>query len=473
MTTWMENENWSGPSQLSIAEVQKTKAPNPAEFPETSQNSLSYWIKNFPIEFENEWINVQPPQTVDVAIIGSGITGASTAFNFSQRAPHLKVALFDARGLCTGATGRNGGLIGRPEAYDVRALTANLGVEEAVRIRQFTRTNREMMLAAIEKLGCAEAIDLSLSGTIVVFHSQEEREAFIEDLRFSREHGLKTEGYVIDGDEVAMRIDMSPSMAKFGGACLDNCGTIYPRKFIAVLLKQALDRMKHLTLHPYTPVWKVDYDESNEISYTITTSKGQVRARTILHATNGYATHLVPALQNADGVFGCSAHMLGVQPNVAEPTPVMSYGLGYRECFHWMLQRPNNGPFLYGLWKAERIGHYNDTLTLDTNNGIREEMFSFLESAYPNKFRNLTSEKDVSYDWQGVQGFTKSGASIVGRPVPERRGEFVAVGFNGEGMGRCFACASVITDAILAELKGDTDWQAPEWFPSSYKRNLP
>lgn len=230
--------------------------------------------------------------------------------------------------------------------------------------------------------------------------------------------------------------------------------------------------MKHLSLHPFTPVWKVDYDEAQEFKYSLTTSKGVVLARTVLHATNGYASHLVPALQRPDGVFGCSAHMMAVQPNVEDPTPQMEYGLGYRECFHWMLQRPNAGPFLYGLWKAERIGQYNDTVTLDGNNGIRKEMFSFLESAYPNKFKNLALEKDVPYGWQGVQGFTQTGLSIVGRPEPERSGEFVAVGFNGEEMGRCFACASVISGAILAELKGDKDWQPPEWFPRSYKRNL-
>ncbi|KAH7127299.1 FAD dependent oxidoreductase [Dactylonectria macrodidyma] len=472
MTTWMSNENWSGPGQMSVDEVQQTKAPNPAEFPETPQNSLSYWIRNFPIDFEDEWVNVQPPQTVDVAIIGSGITGASTAFNFSESAPDLKVAIFDARGLCTGATGRNGGLIGRPESYDIRALATQLGVEEAVRLRQLTRINREMMVAVIEELGCGESVDLNLTGSMVVFHSQEEREAFISDLEFSREHGLKTEGYLIDCEEVVKRIDMSPSTAHFGAACLDKCGSFYPRKFVATLLKHALDRMKHLSLHPFTPVWKVDYDKAQEFGYIVTTSKGVVRARTVLHATNGYGSHLVPALQRPDGVFGCSAHMIGVQPNVEEPIPQMKYGVGYRECFHWMLQRPNAGPFLYGLWKAERIGRYNDTVTLDDNNGIRKEMFSFLEDAYPNKFKNLTAEKDVPYDWQGVQGFTQSGSSIVGRPEPERSGEFVAVGFNGEGMGRCFACASVISDAILAELKGDKNWQAPEWFPHSYRRNL-
>jgi hypothetical protein len=200
--SWLENEIWASTSQMTVEEAVAKKAPNPAEFPETPNQSLSYWIRNFAIDFEDHWTHVPLRDTVDVAIIGSGITGASTAYNLSKLAPGLSVAIFDARGLCTGATGRNGGLIGRPEAYDIRALSKIFGLEEAVRWRQFLRTNREMMLAVIEELDAAEAVDLNLKGSMIVFASLEEREEFIKDQNYGRENGLKTESYVIDAEEV-------------------------------------------------------------------------------------------------------------------------------------------------------------------------------------------------------------------------------------------------------------------------------
>ena len=49
------------------------------------------------------------PSSGDVVIIGSGITGVNVARNLFEQAPSLKVIILDARELCGGATGRNGG----------------------------------------------------------------------------------------------------------------------------------------------------------------------------------------------------------------------------------------------------------------------------------------------------------------------------------------------------------------------------
>src|SRR5688572_21190603 len=57
----------------------------------------------------------QPPLsrdiTCDVAIIGGGFTGVSTAWHLSERLPEKSVVLLEARTLATGASGRNGGLM--------------------------------------------------------------------------------------------------------------------------------------------------------------------------------------------------------------------------------------------------------------------------------------------------------------------------------------------------------------------------
>jgi len=56
-----------------------------------------------------------PPLTrdldVDVAIIGGGFTGVSTAYYMSQRFPDRGIALLEAKRLANGASGRNGGLV--------------------------------------------------------------------------------------------------------------------------------------------------------------------------------------------------------------------------------------------------------------------------------------------------------------------------------------------------------------------------
>ncbi|MBA3455800.1 MAG: FAD-dependent oxidoreductase, partial [Deltaproteobacteria bacterium] len=56
-----------------------------------------------------------PPLTrdldVDVAIIGGGFTGVSTAYHLSRRFPDRSIVLLEAKRLANGASGRNGGLM--------------------------------------------------------------------------------------------------------------------------------------------------------------------------------------------------------------------------------------------------------------------------------------------------------------------------------------------------------------------------
>src|SRR6185369_8498145 len=47
----------------------------------------------------------------DLAIIGGGFTGTSTAYYFSRRYPEKKVVLLEAKSLANGASGRNGGMM--------------------------------------------------------------------------------------------------------------------------------------------------------------------------------------------------------------------------------------------------------------------------------------------------------------------------------------------------------------------------
>src|SRR5262249_904630 len=48
---------------------------------------------------------------VDVAIVGAGFTGLATAHYVLQRAPGLRVAVFEAQQVGAGASGRTGGLV--------------------------------------------------------------------------------------------------------------------------------------------------------------------------------------------------------------------------------------------------------------------------------------------------------------------------------------------------------------------------
>ncbi len=70
--------------------------------------TTSYWQDPPDAEVADYLSNEKLPQVADTIIIGSGITGACTAWNLLQKSDHESVMMLEARQVCSGATGRNG-----------------------------------------------------------------------------------------------------------------------------------------------------------------------------------------------------------------------------------------------------------------------------------------------------------------------------------------------------------------------------
>lgn len=174
-------------------------APSPAEY--TDRPSRSYWIREYVSSFDQIEQLEALPKSVDVVVIGSGITGASVVHQISEQQPDLSVAVIEARGLCTGATGRNGGHLGRPNAYHARDVAKLFSDEEAIRLREFIIRNKASLLECIYKLGTSKQVDLCVKGTIVVFKTEEERLNFLDDERWCKERGMEVKGVVLNAEQ--------------------------------------------------------------------------------------------------------------------------------------------------------------------------------------------------------------------------------------------------------------------------------
>jgi len=69
--------------------------------------TTSYW-QDPPDEIADLQSTEHLPEYVDYIIIGSGISGASIAYNLLKKTPHSTILMLEARQACSGATGRNG-----------------------------------------------------------------------------------------------------------------------------------------------------------------------------------------------------------------------------------------------------------------------------------------------------------------------------------------------------------------------------
>lgn len=100
------------------------------------------------------------PESCDVVIIGAGYSGVSTAYNLvkgdaNNDSPELSVTILEARGACSGATGRNGGHVRPDLAGHIPTFIRRYGLEAGEEYAKYEISH----LKAIKKIIEEEKID--------------------------------------------------------------------------------------------------------------------------------------------------------------------------------------------------------------------------------------------------------------------------------------------------------------------------
>lgn len=117
------------------------------------------------------------PAEVDVLIIGSGITACSVAYGLlrggvgrgGERTGVPRVAIFEARELCSGATGRNGGHIKESPYQEWARLARRLGPATAAEVVRFRMAHLRLLLDLAEREGLARPTETRAVETVDVF----------------------------------------------------------------------------------------------------------------------------------------------------------------------------------------------------------------------------------------------------------------------------------------------------------------
>lgn len=126
------------------------RASSPPSLPVPAP-TRSYWLDDPPFPKLCD-IQGELPAEADVVIIGSGITGAAVAKSLLELSGELRVVVCEARELCSGATGRNGGHI-KATPYEALAMyRAKMGPEKAARLVRFQRRHLEILKQVGEKV---------------------------------------------------------------------------------------------------------------------------------------------------------------------------------------------------------------------------------------------------------------------------------------------------------------------------------
>jgi glycine/D-amino acid oxidase-like deaminating enzyme len=358
------------------------------------------------------------PLECDVAIVGGGYTGLWTALELRRAEPSLDVVVLEREACGFGASGRNGGwllgeLAGRPSEPMQAAIRAT--VDEAA--------------TAIEREGID--CDLVKGGTLSVAVDDVNAARLQSDEVNVSEPLMAPRGTWIDAEELAARVRVAGAR----GALFDpECARIHPAK-LARGLAAAAERAG-ARIFEGTEVTGIEPRLAR-------TAAGDVRARWVVRATEGY-TAALPGLERS--LLPLSSSMI-----VTEPLDAATWAqIGWAGCetlddaahAYIYAQRTADGRIaIGGRGRPYRFGSGTDRAGEIPDATVRQ-----LRARLTRLFPVL---RDVRLDgaWTGVFGVARDWAAAV--HCDRDSGLCWAGGYAGEGVAAANLAARTLRDLIL------------------------
>jgi hypothetical protein len=170
------------------------------------ESSISFWQLDPPFPQLACARSPELPQSADVVIIGSGISGLSVAYSVLKEhgklGKDLRVVVLEGRLLCSGATGRNGGHMKCSPYVDYHELKKAHGSSKAKAIVRFRMRQRQCILDVVEAEGLqgTEAREVDTSDVVLDLEEWNKAKMMVEELR--SEFSEAAEGIsMMEGDE--------------------------------------------------------------------------------------------------------------------------------------------------------------------------------------------------------------------------------------------------------------------------------
>ncbi|KAK6851478.1 oxidoreductase OrdL [Apiospora arundinis] len=409
------------------------------------------------------------PTEADVVVIGSGLTGAFIAHRLlSSDSPSKpkSVVILEARTAASGATGRNGGHI-KPDCY--RGFTSYSivhGSEVAKAQCTFEAVNYRETVAYIKENGLAEEIDLVQYRSADVFCSEKSWQAGLAAYKgFKEAGGDVSEIVVFEKAEAEEKLRVSNCY----GAITYPAASLWPWKLAIAVLKKGIDL--GLQLHTNTPVTGVSAADGSSGRCKVTTSRGDIMASKVIHATNGYSPHLLPELEGR--IIPLKGHVSAIVPPPAYDEQPLSTSFAFvdDEDYDYLIQRP--GPKKYLIWGGGEIAH-PEGLTggfgdCDDSTNVAEVQ-AYIQKAPARIFKGWEESTKASssggssapmaaFAWSGVMGLSKDLLPFAGE-LPGKPGQYLCGGYHGHGMARIFLTCKGFSEWFLGE-KIDSRVPAP------------
>ncbi|MFN3869691.1 MAG: NAD(P)/FAD-dependent oxidoreductase [Hyphomicrobiaceae bacterium] len=390
-------------------------------------------------------------QFADVAIIGGGYTGLSTAWHLKKAEPGLRVVVLEKETAGFGASGRNGGfamsLFGTAVPL-MKMLHGDAKVREA----------HTLMMRAIRALeATVNENDIDCDYERSGFFRMSTSPAYEKRIReeFDYLTGLGLDGLEwMDRDAVAARV-RSP---RFLSGCFEpDCGLLNPMKWLDGLHRLAVER--GAVIHERSGVTGISRSAGK---HRLTTPGGTLTADKLVYATNGY-THLLPTLRMRYAQIPAYTYVVATEPLTAEQRASIGWqgreGIEDGRNYMHYFRMTKDGRIVAG--GGPGVVPFGHRMSFDSNSEVWAHLERFIKQTFPS-----LADVGIAHRWGGAFSMTADFTPRVGGAGP---GAYCAIGCTGHGVALTHMNGQILRDLVLERQTDLTDL----WFVNRFAMPMP
>ena len=385
-------------------------------------------MKETPYWWEDAPLAAQPatelPQQTDVAIVGCGYTGLSAALTLLEKG--RSVVLLDDQRAGEGASSRNGGMCGDILKPTFSELSERYGKQTSVALYSETRDALNFLKHFV--LTNAIACDFAQAGRLTGIASDHQaRSIEAESALLKREVGI--DYHMVSKGDLHNEIG---SDLYVGARIHPHHAGLQPAKYVAELIRIVRERGAHIQ------------DRTRLLSYVsagrnfeLVTSRGKLRTRDLIIATNGYTGAATSWLRRR--IVPVTSYMIATKviplPTMRELFPTGRLVIDTNRLLVYYRPSPDGTRILFGGRPAYT------KVNLETS---ARRLMEYLRQIFP-----VLRTSSVAHSWFGYIGYTFDHLPHVGT----KDGVHYAAGYCGSGV----VLATWLGRKAAYRLLGDTE----------------
>ncbi|HEU0103701.1 MAG TPA: FAD-dependent oxidoreductase [Mycobacteriales bacterium] len=386
--------------------------------------------------------------SVDVCVVGAGLTGLWSAYHLLRTDPSLRVLVLEAGHVGFGASGRNGGWCSALFPLSTAALERRHGLPAALAMRRMLVRG----VQDVRRLTQAESIacDWAGGGTVVLARSPAQLAHAAAEATEAARYGVD-EVRLLDAADVAEHVRADGVL---GGTWTPDCARVHPARLVHGLARAVQRRGGRIVAG--TRATRIGVGE-------VQTTRGRVRCGVTVRATEAY-TPLLDGRRSVVPVYSLVISTAPLPQHVWDRIG-LARGQTFSEHRHLVVygQRTADDRMVFGGRGAPY--HWGSAVSprFDTDPRVHAALADLLLDLFPPLRPRrcgglLDGALPIEFAWGGPLGISRDWHPTVG--FDRARGTAWAGGYVGDGVALSQLAGATVADLVTG---AETERTALPW----------